>query len=245
MRSPVAIAFLSVLFGVVGALCIAWAFVTLTSGEYLSTVVVTGFAVFAFGMIAMMAIVAMGRVTPRVTCDDAGITMRPDRRVDGLLTASTIGAFLAMAVYAVFAPLGMLDIPVPRGDQRYFVFACAAGVLVGIFSLRQIITRRGTSYVRITVDSLEMGNTVSSAERSWDEVTDVADRPQNGRQPSGTTYITTADGRTRTLPSDWYMPGGHGLRELVRFYWQHPEKREELIDGRAVERLDTGFGDTE
>ena len=90
----------------------------------------------------------------------------------------------------------------------------------------------------MTVDSLEIGNTVSSAERSWDEVTDVADRPQKARQPTGTTYITTADGRTRILPSDWYTPGGRELRELVRFYWQHPEHREELTDGRAAERLD-------
>jgi hypothetical protein len=242
MRS-LAIAFLCVLFGVFGILCTAWAFVTLTNSEYLSTVVVTGFAVFAFGMIAMMVIVATRRVRPRATRDDVGTTFRPDRKVDGLLAASTFGAFVAMAVYAVFAPLGMLDIPVPRGDQRYFAFACAAGVVMGIFSLRQILRRRGTSYLRMTVDSLEMGNTVSSAHRSWDDVIDVADRPQNGRQPSGTTYITTADGRTRRLPSDWYTPGGHGLRELVRFYWQHPEQRQELNDGRAMERLETGSGD--
>jgi hypothetical protein len=27
------------------------------------------------------------------------------------------------------------------------------------------------------------------------------------------------------------------LRELIRFYWKHPESRDELTDGRAVERL--------
>ena len=71
-------------------------------------------------------------------------------------------------------------------------------------------------------------------------MTDVADRPRNGRQPSGTTYITTADGQTRTLASDWYTPTGHALRELVCFYWQHPELRDELFDGRAEDRLGTG-----
>jgi len=186
----------------------------------------------------MLAIVASRKVTPRVTCDDAGITLRPDQRVDSLLIASTFGAFFAMAFYAILAPLDMVTIAVPRNDEKYFVFACAAAVLVGIFSLRQIIRRRGTSYLRMTVESLEIGNTVSSAERSWNEVTHVADRPQRARQPTGTTYITSSDGRTRILPSDWYTPGGHALRELVLFYWQHPERREELTDGRAAERLE-------
>jgi hypothetical protein len=238
MRSTVATAFLFVVFVPFGVLCLAWAFRYSARAEYLSAVVALGFAVFTLGLVAMMATVASRKVTPRVTCDEAGIMVRPDRRVDGLLMASTIGAFLAMAVYAVFAPLDVLDIRVPRGDQRYFVISCAAGVLVSICSLRQIIAHRGTSYLRMTADRLETGNTMSTVERGWDEVTDIADRPRNGRKPSGTTYITSHDGRTRVLPSDWYTPGGHGLRELVRFYWQHPEDREELIDGRAVERLD-------
>ncbi|MFG1931428.1 hypothetical protein ACGFK1_12340 [Mycobacterium sp. NPDC048908] len=153
--------------------------------------------------------------------------------------ASTFGAFGAMACYAMFAPLDMVVIRMPRDDERYFVFACAAGALVGIFSVQQIVRRRGTSYVRLTVDGLELGNTVTTVERSWDEVTDVADRARNAHQASGATYVTTADGRTRLLPSDWYTPGGHALRELVRFYWQHPESREELADGRAAQRLES------
>ena len=165
--------------------------------------------------------------------------VRPDRRVDNLLMASTFGAFLGMACYAVFAPLDMIAIRVPRNDVRYFVLGCAAATLVGVFSVLQIIRRRGTSYVCMILVGLELGNTVNSAKQTWDEVTDIADRAQNARRPSGTTYITTADGRTRVVPTDWYTPGGHALRELVRFYWKHPEDREELVDGRALRRLET------
>lgn len=238
MKSSIAKAFLWILFGPFGVFCAAWAFIFLSRGECLSAIVALGFAVFTLGLVVMLVIVASRKVTPRIARDDAGITLRPDQRVDSLLIASTFGAFSAMAFYAVFAPLDMIDIPVPRNDERYFVFACAAAVLVGIFSLWQIIRRRGSSYLRMTVDGLEIGSTVSSAERSWDDVVDIADRPQKARQPTGTTYITTADGRTRTLPSDWYTPGGRALRELVRFYWQHPEHRKELVDGRAAERLE-------
>jgi hypothetical protein len=38
-------------------------------------------------------------------------------------------------------------------------------------------------------------------------------------------------------------PDGSAMRDLVRFYWQHPDSRGELTDGRALERLaDERFG---
>jgi hypothetical protein len=237
MRSSVAVAFLSVVFGPFGVFCLVWALIFVARAQYLETVVALASAAFSLGLVAMLATVASRKVTPRVTYDDAGVMVRPDQKVDGFLMASSFGGFLAMATYALLTPLDMLDIPVPRNDERHFVIVCAAGALVGVFSVRQLIMRRGTSYLRLTVDGIETGNTVTSAERSWDEVTDVADKPRKGRKSTGTTYITTADGHTRVLPSDWYTPGGHALREFVSFYWRYPEHREELADGRAVERL--------
>jgi hypothetical protein len=213
-----------------------WAFIFVARGAFLSAVVALGFAIFALGFILMLAIIALRKVKPRVALEDGGIMVRPDRRVDILLTAATFGCFVAMACYAIFAPLDMIGIRVPRNDERYFVFACVAGVLAGVFSVRQIIRRRGTSYVRLTADGFELGNTVSSVTRSWSEVTEIADRPQKARHSTGTTYITARDGGTRILPSDWYTPSGHALRELVRFYWKNPENRVELADGRALQR---------
>jgi hypothetical protein len=233
----IATAFLWIVLGPFGLVCLAWGFIFVTRAEFLSAVVAFGFAVFTMCFLVMLAIVASHKVKPRVQLADGGTMIRPDRRVDSLLMAATFGAFGAMACYAVFAPLDMIAIRAPRGDERYFVLACAAAVLVGVFSLRQIIRRRGTSYVHLTVDGLEMGNTMSSADRSWDEVTDVADRPQTARKSAGTTYITTTDGRTRELPTDWYTPNGSALRELIRLYWTHPESRDELTDGRARTRL--------
>ena len=217
--------------------CVAWAFIFLGRSEFLSAAVALGFAVFTVGMVAMLVVVASGKVASRVACHDGTTALRPDPRVDRYLVASTIGVFIAMVVYAVFAPLDMLDIPTPRGDQEYYVAMCAAGVVVGVFSMRHIARQRGMSRLRMSADGIEVGNTMTTAGRAWDELTEVADRAANGRKPTGTTYITSDGGRIRTLPSDWYTPGGHALRDLVRFYWQHPEHREELANGLAVERL--------
>lgn len=237
VKSSVAVAFLSVVLGAFGLLSAAWVFVSLSRTAYLTAIVALGGAVFSFAMIAMLLTVASRRVLPRAEWDRGGLTFRPDRRVDTLLVVSSLAGFLAMALYAIFAPLGMLDIRAPSGNNQYIVIACAGGALVGVFAIRHMLVQRGSSVLRMTVTGLETGNTMTTVRRSWDEVTDIADRPTNGRHGTGAAYIVTADGRVRAHPTDWYTPGGQALRELMRFYWRQPEHRSELADGTAVKRL--------
>ena len=242
MRQTVAVTFLCLVFGAMGALCVWWGVVSLIRGAYPSALVVSGFAVFCVGMIAMMTIVSTENVTARVEHDEAGTTLRPDRRVDGLLTAATMGAFGALVLFAILTPLGMMQIPLPPGNRQYFVVAAIVGAVLGLRSVRQIAVHRGMSSLRMTVEGLELGTSTSTVERQWKDVSSVADTLPDGRRPinGGTTYITTTDGRTRALASDWYTPGGQALRALVLLYWQHPELRAELTDGRAAERLAMG-----
>jgi hypothetical protein len=72
----------------------------------------------------------------------------------------------------------------------------------------------------------------------WNEVKDVAeDVPgQTAPTPSAVVFVMSDDS-TLILPAGSMTPEGSALREFVRFYWQHPEHREELTDGRALERL--------
>ncbi|MEE6168488.1 MULTISPECIES: hypothetical protein [unclassified Mycolicibacterium] len=237
MKSSIAAAFLCVLFGPFGAFCVVWTFLFAGRAEWLSAAVALGFAVFTLGMVAMLVVVASRKVSPRIMCHDAATTFRPDARIDRCLIASTVGVFTAMVVYAVFAPFDMLVIPTPRGDQKYYVAMSAVGAIIGVFSMRQIARQRGMSILRMSADGVEMGNSMTTARRTWDELVDIADRPRNGRKPTGTTYLATDEGHVRTLPSDWYTPAGRALRDLMRFYWAHPEHREELANGEAVERL--------
>jgi hypothetical protein len=46
-----------------------------------------------------------------------------------------------------------------------------------------------------------------------------------------------ADDSAPTIAAGAITPDGTALRELVRFYWEHPESRGELTDGRALKRL--------
>ncbi|ODQ90052.1 hypothetical protein BHQ18_11400 [Mycolicibacterium flavescens] len=224
--------------GAFGLLSAAWGLVCLSRADFLTAVVALFAAVFSFGIIAFLVRIASGRVMPRAIHDGHGLTVRPDRRLDTTLLTASLAGFIAMTLYAIFEPLGMLGIRPPSGMALYLVISCAAGSLIGVFSLVHMLVQRGTSVLRMTADGIETGTTMTSQELSWDEVTDVADRKPNARQTNGATYIITADGHTRELPTHWYTPGGTALHELMRFYWQHPEAREELADGRAVGRLE-------
>lgn len=239
MRAGVALGFLSLTLGAFGLLSTFWAMVCLGHGEFPTVLVAVGAAMFGCGMVVMLSKVGTRAVSVRVAVDDAETTFRPDRQVEGYLMAAIIGLWTAMVLYATLAPMNMVQVPSPRGDRQYLIGTAIVGALVGLPSLRQILVKRGMSYLRLSPDGWEMGNSYSSVSRSWDDVTDVSDRPADGRRPinTGSTYITTTDGRTRLLPSDWYTPGGDAMRDLVRFYWQHPERRDDLVDGRAAERL--------
>ena len=52
--------------------------------------------------------------------------MRPDRRVDSLLLTSTFAGFFAMALYAIFTPLGLLDM---RGTRLVVQSLCGLGLV--------------------------------------------------------------------------------------------------------------------
>jgi hypothetical protein len=154
--------------------------------------------------------------------------------------ASALGLLVAMALYAVFTPLDMLAITIGRGEIL-FVIVCATTVLVGLLSLRQIIRRKGASYVRLSVDGVEAGNSTTSVTYAWDDIVEITDRPRSGRQAGGATYLVTDDEHAREVPSSWYTPGGHALHEFLCHYWQHPELRDELTDERAALRLEAAL----
>jgi hypothetical protein len=238
MKTSFAAAYLVVLSAIFGLGCIAWAVVTVGRAEFASTFVSVVFAIGAGAMAVMMVAVAFRAVSPRVKRVDSGLLVRPDRTIDASLMTVTAGAVIGMGSYAMLESFGVLDVPVPPTNARYLAVTCGIGALVGLVSVRQIIRRRGTSYLLMTAKAIELGNTMSSVEWSWNEVTEIRDKAKNARRGSGTTYLVGPSGRVRVLPTDWYVPKGQALRTLIQFYWKHPEARHELADDRAAERLD-------
>lgn len=241
MRTIGSLIVLSVVFVGFGVLAAFWAFVTLERGDLLTAAIAGAAGVFGFSMVVFVERLITKRCCARVTFDDEATTLRPDRRIDLSLMTATVAMYCAMVLYSIFSPLGMVNIPVPTHDERYLVGIAIAGVLVGLPTLRQMIVKRVMSYVRLRIDGFDIGNSFSSVSRSWSDVAEVSDRPPGKARPvlnTGTTYVTTTDGRTRVIASDWYTPDGRAFRRLFHFYWEHADRRGELIDGRAIQRLE-------
>lgn len=238
-----AVALVTAVCGTLGLFCAVWTFRLFAQGDYLTMLVVAGFMVFAFGLLAVRLLAEMGTVAPRIEYGDRGTILRPDPKVDRLSLIATFAAFASMLLYAVFGSLGMAKLPGPAGDQKWFVLSCIAGVVLGLPSLWRIASQGGMSYLRLSDSGLKIGDAYSRAEYRWDEVSEVSDlsRHRQWAHSAGSTYLATTDGRTRLLASDWFTPHGRALRKLMRFYWRYPECRDELTDGRAARRLEDSW----
>lgn len=121
-------------FGGFGVFSAAWTVLFVLRGEVLNAFVTLGVSAFCFGLIIPMFAVVPGNVAPRVDVDDAGTTFRPDRAVDLPIQIGFGLAVIASAIYTIFAPAGMVTIPVPAAMRYSLPFT--SGVLLLIAAPR-------------------------------------------------------------------------------------------------------------
>ncbi|PXW96709.1 hypothetical protein [Mycolicibacterium moriokaense] len=208
-------------------------------GEYLTAVVALGGCAFCYGLIFPVPKVIRGKVTPRADVDDAGTTFRPDRGIDIPVQVSLLGAVVASALIAVLVPLGKLDIPVPPSMRLSLPFMSSLIVAMGTPMLLRNVSRGGTTkYLRLTPAGFELSQGLRSHSGDWQQVQDITDEAPGKQAPTPSAIVfVMSDDSAPKIAAGAMTPGGTALRELVRFYWQHPESRGELTDGGAVKRL--------
>jgi hypothetical protein len=226
-------------FGAIGTLAAILVVRSVMRGQYLSAVAALGACAFCYGLIFPLAKAVRGTVTPRVEVDDAGTTFWPDRGIDIPVQVSLLGLVVAGALIALLAPLGMLDIPVPPFMRYSLPFMGAVIVVTGAPMLWRNVSRRSTKYLRLTPQGFELSEGLRSASGDWAQIEDITDQVP-GRQapsPGGAIVFVMSDDSAPTIAAGAMTPDGSALRELVQFYWQHPDSRGELTDGQALKRL--------
>jgi hypothetical protein len=103
------------------------------------------------------------------------------------------------------------------------------------------VRRGGTKYLRLTPDGFEIVQGWRPDRGDWAEVRDVTDEVPGQQAPTpGAVVFVMSDDSAPTLAAASFTPDGSALRDLVRFYSEHPESRGELSDGRALKRLADG-----
>lgn len=229
------------------AACLSWAAITFQRGNYMTAVLSLGVA--AWWSIAAVIHLILPRMVAWATCDGSSTTIRPDRRLDLLMLASTVVGIPSLGLLAVLSGLGRLDLPIVTigsysETPSWIPLAC--GAVAGVWAVLLILILRlgGIGYIRLNPDEFEFAEAFRrTGTGRWSEVTDVNNVAPEGRhQATCPLVMVMADRQTHLLDNAaMYTENGQALRDLMRFYWLNPGHRIEFTDGRAVARL----GDTQ
>lgn len=224
-----------------GLFSAVWTVIWLIRGSYVTAVIVVCLAVWALGFACYIVFTTSVSGKPRRGSGPNGILLRPPKIVDVIFGTSAAAVFCAALLYMVLTPFGMVDY-VPSGVMTLAVPAgCVAMILFGGPTLVRMVKHGGTGHLRLTPEEFEVwnGQWGSFARREWDAIDEILDRPQRGSRPYHEVIVFALDnGRSVMLVADAITGNVRGLREWVRFYSEHPGHREELIDDRALRRLD-------
>lgn len=225
-------------FGTIGTLSGVWAILSIGRGEFMTAIATVGVSAFCFGLVIPLVKVVRETVTPHASFDHTGLMVRPDRGIDVPIQISVLGLVVACALIAVLAPLGKLDIPLPPFMRFSLPFVSALVVVTGAPMLWRNVRRGSTKYLRLTPIGFELSQGWRCQSDDWSQVVDVTKAVPGQSAPTPAAIVLVmSDGSTATMAGASFTPEGAALRELVRFYWLHPDSRVELTDSRALKRL--------
>ncbi|MEU0494934.1 hypothetical protein [Mycobacterium sp. NPDC006124] len=245
MKNALGLAFYFIAVNGLIVLCAATAVLSMGRDELPTAVVAAGIGLAFSGIEAALLVTLAGKVSPRIQVSDGETTIRPDLVVDRCISWATVVGVGAVAVYAIFAPQGKIDLPLPYGSQGAWSLAAVVLTLTGTANIVALFKRGGNSFQRLDPHGFELGQGLTTIRGDWDDVVEIAEhRPGKPPPVRGSIFLRLADGRIRTQAVDSYTPRGRAMWKFVRFYWINPDKRDELSDGRAVARLNEIVGTT-
>jgi hypothetical protein len=218
-----------------------WVIIWLSRGSYLTAAIMLGLTLWALGFAFYLTYATSGMARPRQSVDTSGVLLRPPMALETVFIVATSSAACAAGLYLVFAPLGMVDY-MPTGLMELTAFVgCGAMVLFGFPTLIRMLNHGGGNHLRLSPDHFEVWNGQWGAFKRgpWGDIEQILDHPPEGKKPFHEVIVfALPEGRSIMLVADAFMGDTHSLRRWVRFYWQHPEHRDELADGRGLRRLD-------
>lgn len=207
-------------------------------GDYIAATITGGFAVFSSGLVLAIAVGRLRSNTLRGVSAATGTTFHPDPAATWFLGIALVGAIVSSAFYVIFVPRGHVDIPFtsPGGGGRSLSLMWSL-LIIALGGLVALIVRRRTGYLRLAPHGIESADIRHTRNASWDDITDITDEA-----PKKTSHQPIVFGTRDAKPivvnnASGYAPNGAALYWMIRHYWKHPENRDELTDGRALERL--------
>jgi len=226
-----------VLFGAGGFFSAAWAAIFGKRGDGLTAAVLAGFAIVALGFATAVILSQLGQVTVDATHDSIGTKLKVDRVITLLFTVALVAAVPSGVLFVIFVPRGTVGIPMSSGERIFTPYLIGIGVVFAVVGLIAMVTRGGPGYILLTPQGFEITGIFFTRKGLWEDVINITDESPDKRTPFTISIIMRNDPPRVIQGAYSYTPCGRGLYWILRHYWSHQENRQELIDGRALERL--------
>ncbi|ANI42374.1 hypothetical protein [Mycolicibacterium vaccae] len=239
MKSPARLIVAIIVAAITSIFFVGWSGTWLARGSYLTAIIMLAAGIFGFSLTVHVGYALSGAARPRTEYGATGTVIRPAKWLDPVSILGFTSGVLAAGLYLLFAPLGLVDY-VPRGTLRVGVpTACVFILTFGIAVLYRMF-QHGDSHLRLHPGGFEIWNGLWNVFKrgEWDEIEQILDRPARGGSIGREMIVLKLPkSRSAMLVTDAITGNSDALREWVRFYWQHPEHRGELVDNRALQRL--------
>lgn len=220
-----------------------WSIIWLTRASYLHAVLCDCAVSLFVSLIFLLTYPFSGTVSPRVEYGPTGTLLRPQKRFEMIFgTGLTIG-ICAAALYLALYQFEIVDFGTSLTARRIIPAGSTAYVIIGVPILFRVAKYRDISHLRLDPHGFEVweGQWNSFAHRPWDDVQEILDHPLKRKKPYNEVMVfVLPKRRSAKLVTDVMTSDSDTLREWVRFYWQHPEHRGELVDERGLRRLEEG-----
>jgi hypothetical protein len=206
-------------------------------GSAPAAVTAGGLAVFFCGSAGAFCVTLVMSAERYADWSRAGITVRIHPAILWCYGIALLGAVVGSACYIMFVSLGTVELPLATPGRetvnRYLMISLLVLSLTGLVAL---VRRRGRAYLRIGPDGVESADILRTRSAPWDDIVDITDKgDKRARNPI---VFIMKDAKPIVVPNaDRFASSGAALYWMVRYYWQHPVDRDELTDGRALERL--------
>lgn len=224
---------------------LAQTFVALLRGSIFAALTAGGMTLFMAGAVATFAVTWFTSSARYADSGDTGTTLRINPSIVWCLAVTLCGGALGSASYVAFISRGVDQLPLatPGGESvnRYLMICL---LIISLIGLSALLKRRDSGYLRLSPNGIESADIFQTRTARWRDIVDVTDSPdKRSRNPIG--FILKDDKPIVVANADRYEPNFGALYWMVRHYWKHPELREELTDGRALERLHSEQFDAE
>ncbi|MEW5809547.1 MAG: hypothetical protein AB1925_08830 [Actinomycetota bacterium] len=184
-----------------------------------------GLAVFCTAGVAALLLTVRASAARYADWSEAGTTVRVHPAIAWMWSIALVGGAIGSAFTAWFGSVSAVS--------RYLLGSL---LVLSVLGLCAFARTRETGYLRIGREGIAFGDILRTRIARWEQVEGITDHADTrARNPIA---LGLRDGKPIVVANaDRFASSGPSLYWMVRHYWLHPEARDELTDGRALQRL--------